>query len=117
LVCSTVHRVLTRYRVACLAHLDCVTGRVVRRYEHDAPGDQVHVDIKKLGNIPDGGGHRVHGRLVGGRNSQRTATTRRNAYRNLLIGYGFLHNAVDDHSRLTYTEIPPDETKETAAAF
>lgn len=53
---STVHRVLTRYGLAHLAHLDRATGQVIRRYEHDAPGDLVHVDIKKLGNIPDGGG-------------------------------------------------------------
>ncbi|GAB3006223.1 IS481 family transposase [Saccharothrix stipae] len=117
LVASTVHRVLVRYGLARFAHLDRATGRVIRRYEHDAPGDLVHVDIKKLGNIPDGGGHRVHGRQVGGRNSQRTPTARRNAHGNPLIDYGFLHNAVDDHSRLAYTEILPDETKQTAVAF
>jgi len=60
---ATVHRVLTRYRLVRLAHLDRATGRVIRRYEHDAPGDLVHVDIKKLGNIPDGGGHKIHGRV------------------------------------------------------
>ncbi|ALO94218.1 transposase [Streptomyces hygroscopicus subsp. limoneus] len=52
LVPSTVHRVLTRYRLARLAHLDRATGRVIRRYERDRPGELVHVDIKKLGNIP-----------------------------------------------------------------
>src|SRR6185312_2047967 len=65
---STVHRVLRRYRLAWLAHLDRATGRAVRRYEHPAPGDLVHVDIKKLGNIPDGGGHKVLGRQAGRRN-------------------------------------------------
>ena len=69
LVPSTVHRVLTRYHLARLSHLDRATGRVVRRYERDRPGELVHVDIKKLGNIPDGGGHKVHGRAQGGRNS------------------------------------------------
>ena len=59
---ATVHRVLTRYGLARLAHLDRATGRVIRRYEHAAPGDLVHVDIKKLGNIPDGGGHKILGR-------------------------------------------------------
>jgi transposase InsO family protein len=116
---STVHRVLTRYRLARLTHLDRATGRVIRRYEHAAPGDLIHVDIKKLGNIPDGGGHRVHGRAVGGRNSAahrdphrpRALTNRAN------LGYSYLHNAVDDHSRLAYTEILPDETKHTATAF
>jgi hypothetical protein len=65
---STVHRVLTRYRIARLAHLDRATGLPIRRYEHPTPGDLVHVDIKKLGNIPDGGGHRVRGRAGGRRN-------------------------------------------------
>jgi hypothetical protein len=49
---ATVHQVLSRYRIARLSHLDRATGRVIRRYEHAAPGDLVHVDIKKLGNIP-----------------------------------------------------------------
>ncbi len=71
LVPSTVHKILTRHRVARLAHLDRATGHPVRRYEHAAPGDLIHVDVKKLGNIPDGGGWRVHGRKVGNRNSQR----------------------------------------------
>jgi hypothetical protein len=66
---STVHRVLTRYGLARLAHLDRPTGRVIRRYERAAPGELVHVDIKKLGNIPDGGGHKAHGRPLGSRNS------------------------------------------------
>ncbi len=114
---ATVHRVLVRYKLARLAHLDRATGRVIRRYERAAPGDLVHVDVKKLGNIPDGGGHRVHGRQIGQRNSQRTITGRKNAYRNTLLGYGFLHTAIDDHSRLAYTEILQDETKESACAF
>src|SRR5690242_19780228 len=59
---STVHRVLSRYRLARLAWLDRATGRVVRRYEHPEPGSLVHVDIKKLGRIPDGGGWRALGR-------------------------------------------------------
>jgi hypothetical protein len=55
---STVHKVLTRYGLARLASSDRGTGRVIRRYEHTAPGDLVHVDIKRLGRIPDGGGHK-----------------------------------------------------------
>jgi transposase InsO family protein len=107
---STVHRVLSRYRLAKLTWLDRGTGRVIRRYEHEKPGDLVHVDIKKLGRIPDGGGHRALGRATGRRNKARTPSNRR-------PGYHYLHNAVDDHSRLAYTEILADETKETAAAF
>lgn len=101
---STVYRVLTRYKLARLTHLDRATGRVIRRYERSVPGELVHVDIKKLGNIPDGGGHKVLGRQAGRK-------TRKNA------GYSYLHNAVDDHSRLAYSEIHADEKKETATGF
>ena len=115
---STVHRVLTRYGLARLAHLDRATGRVVRRYERARPGELVHVDIKKLGNIPDGGGHKVHGRATGSRHSTRSAPIVNNSTSpRAKLGYSYLHNAVDDHSRLAYTEILPDETKTTAAAF
>lgn len=115
---STVHRVLTRYRLARLAHLDRATGRVVRRYEHAQPGDLVHVDIKKLGNIPDGGGHKIHGRAAGSRNSTRSAPiANTGSGPRAKFGYCYLHNAIDDHSRLAYTEILPDERKTTAAAF
>jgi len=115
---STVHRVLTRYRLARLAHLDRATGRPIRRYEHDTPGDLVHVDIKKLGNIPDGGGHRVLGRAAGNRNNHASAPIPNNGSGpQAKLGYAYLHNAVDDHSRLAYTEILTDETKETATAF
>lgn len=107
---STVHRVLSRFGLARLSWLDRATGRVIRRYEHHSPGELVHVDIKKLGRIPDGGGHRVTGRAAGNRNKTGTAANRR-------PGYAFLHNAVDDHSRLAYTEILTDEKKETAAGF
>jgi transposase InsO family protein len=106
---STVHRVLVRFGLPRLSELDRATGnrvRIVRRYEHPGPGDLVHVDIKKLGNIPDGGGHRVLGRAAGRRNSGRRG-----------VAYAYLHNAVDDHSRLAYTEILADERRETAAAF
>jgi hypothetical protein len=70
----TVHAVLARYGCPRLAHLDRATGVPVRCYERDRPGELVHVDVKKLGNIPDGGGHRVHGRQAGKRNSQAAVT-------------------------------------------
>ncbi|MGW3464444.1 IS481 family transposase, partial [Streptomyces olivaceoviridis] len=98
------HRVLARYNLARLIHLDRATGQVIRRYERDRPGELVHVDIKKLGNIPDGGGHKVLGRQAGRR--KRSGT-----------GYSYLHTAVDDHSRLAYSEIHADERKETATGF
>ncbi|PWJ24855.1 transposase IS481 family protein [Branchiibius hedensis] len=113
---ATVHRILTRYRCLRLSWTDPATGAPVRagrrkvvRYERDAPGDLVHVDIKKLGRIPDGGGHRVHGRAAGKANSRATSSSGR--------GYAYLHHAVDDHSRYAYSEILADEKKETATAF
>lgn len=95
---STVHRVLTRFGVARLRWLDRATGRVIRRYERATPGELVHVDIKKLGRIPDGGGHKKLGRTLGNHNNTHHNKQKR-------LGYAYLHNAVDDHSRLAYTEI------------
>ncbi|MFC4613077.1 leucine zipper domain-containing protein, partial [Streptomyces maoxianensis] len=62
---STVHRILTRHGLSRLAWLDRPTGEPIRRYERSRPGELVHVDIKKLGNIPDGGGWRTVGRTAG----------------------------------------------------
>jgi hypothetical protein len=78
----------------------------------------VHVDVKKLGNIPAGGGWRKLGRTVGNRNRQSDRSTGRTSrHRSPLHGHTYIHSAVDDHSRLTYSEIHDDETRETAAAF
>jgi cold shock CspA family protein len=117
LAASTVHKVLTRYRVARLAWLDRTTAAPIRRYEHPRPGDLVHVNVKKLGNIPDGGGWRVHGRRVGNRNCQRHPAATRTKHHNPVLGYSYLHTALDDHSRLAYTEILTDEGRDTAVAF
>jgi transposase InsO family protein len=114
---STVSAVLRRYRVPKLAHLDRATGRRIRRYEHPHPGDLIHVDIKKLGNIPDGGGHRAVGRAAGLRNRAATTTAGRSRNHDPKLGYGYLHTALDDHSRLAYTEVLPDETKQSAVTF
>jgi transposase InsO family protein len=116
---STVHAVLARYGCPRLAHLDRATGVPVRRYERERPGELVHVDVKKLGNIPDGGGWRSLGRNAGRRNSRahRDPARRRKFHGRPNLGYSYLHTALDDHSRLAYTEILPDETRETAAAF
>jgi transposase InsO family protein len=118
LAASTVHAVLVRCRISRLAHLDRATGQPIRRYEHPCPGALVHIDIKKLGNIPAGGGHRFLGRAAGKLNSQADrARGQRRRPRHPLIGHGFIHAAVDDHSRLAYAEIHPDETSQTAAGF
>lgn len=115
---STVHRVLTRYGVARLRWLDRATGRVIRRIESAAPGDLVHVDVKKLGKVPAGGGWRMLGRTTGGHNASMDKSSGVfNKYRQPLRGYHFLHTAIDGHSRLVYSEILADERKETAAAF
>lgn len=108
---STVGRVLQRYRMPLLTHIDQATGLPVRksntiRYEATAPGDLVHVDIKKQGRIPDGGGHRTLGQQAGKRNKIKAKG----------VGYEYRHHTVDDHSRFAYSEILRDERKETAAA-
>ena len=112
---STVYRVLSRYRLARLAWLDRATGQPVRRYEHPHPGDLIHLDVKKLGKIPDGGGWRVHGRATGTRNARTATTVRKGSHP--VTGYHYLHTALDDHSRLAYTELLTDERGHTAAAF
>ncbi|WP_190113418.1 IS481 family transposase, partial [Streptomyces cinnamoneus] len=101
---STAHRILARHGLPPLAALDRATGEAVRRYERARPGELVHIDVKKLGRIPDGGGHKSVGRAEGRRN--RTGA-----------GYAYLHTALDDHTRLAYTEDLPDETAPTCAAF
>jgi transposase InsO family protein len=107
----TVSRVLTRRGLPALADCDPITGLPIRasrstalRYERDRPGDLVHVDVKKIGRIPDGGGWRVHGR------GERPTAKRG-------LGYDYVHVAVDDHSRAAYAEILPDERGATCAGF
>ena len=109
---STVHKILRRYGCPPLSWTDPATGvrirsksRTVHRYQWANPGELVHVDIKKLGRIPDGGGHKVLGRALGKRDRRRG------------MGYWYIHNAVDDCTRLAYSELLTDERKETAAEF
>jgi transposase InsO family protein len=116
---STVHAVLTRCRLNRLSHLDRVSGEPVRRYEHAHPGDLLHVDVKKLGNIPDGGGWRYTGRQQGKQHRQTMANAGlvgRDRYRGPKLGTAFVHTVIDDHSRVAYAEIHNDETAATAAA-
>jgi transposase InsO family protein len=116
---STVHAVLVRCRLNRLSHLDRATGEPIRRYEHERPGDLIHVDVKKLGRVPDGGGWRYVGRQQG--RKHRAATSARTGaakskYHQPLVGTCYLHTVIDDHSRVAYVEARDDETKETAAA-
>ena len=111
LAASTVHAVLTRHHANRLSHLDRSTGEPIRRYEHPAPGDLLHVDVKKPGNIPDGGGHRFLDRPAGERNRRATArrTGQRRGHAEPRIGTAYVHTVIDDHSRVAYAEIHDDE--------
>jgi transposase InsO family protein len=108
----TISRILRRHHVPHLRELDPMTGEVIRsskqtakRYERDHPGELVHMDVKKLGKIPPGGGWRAHGRAEGNRD------------RKTKIGYDYVHSLIDDHSRLAYSEVLPDEKGTTCAGF
>ena len=110
----TVSRVLRRHDLPRLCTLDRLTGEPVRsskqttkRYERVRPGELVHVDVKKIGRIPDGGGWRAHGRQMG-------STSARKKTR---IGYDYVHSMVDDHTRLAYSEILANEQGPTCAGF
>jgi transposase InsO family protein len=108
----TVSRILRRHRLPYLRECDPITGAVIRaskttavRYERSRPGELVHMDVKKIGRIPDGGGWKAHGRGKG------------NRHRKDPIGFDYVHSVVDDHSRLAHSEILPDEKGPTCAAF
>jgi transposase InsO family protein len=111
----TVSRVLARHGMPRLAELDPITGQRVRaskatarRYERERPGELVHMDVKKIGRIPDGGGWRAHGG---------SAANHRSRPDKKPVGYDYVHSLVDDHSRLAYCEILPDEKGPTCVAF
>src|SRR3954471_13187835 len=113
----TVSRVLARRRQPPLSALDPMTGEVIRsskhtatRYERDRPGELAHMDVKKLGRIPDGGGWRAHGRAA-------VTADRCRAQKAGRVGYDYVHSLVDDHSRLAYSEVLPDEKGVTCAGF
>ena len=103
---STVHQVLCRQGLNRLAWMDRPTGTVIRRrIEHQRAGQQVQMDIKKLGRIPAGGGWRAWGR---GNVVESRATK---------VGYAFVHTAIDSHTRLAYSEVLRDEKAVTAIVF
>src|SRR5690606_13433732 len=108
----TVTRILRRHHVPYLRACDPLTGQAIRsskqttiRYERARPGELVHMDVKKLGKIPDGGGWRALGRAEGRRDRKHG------------IGYEYVHSLVDDHTRLAYSEVLPDEKGTTCAQF
>jgi len=110
----TITRILRRHNVPRLVECDPLTGEVIRaskttavRYERDRPGELVHMDVKKIGRIPDGGGWRAHGRQMGSTFAKKKAR----------IGFDYVHSMVDDHSRYAYSEILADERAETCAGF
>ena len=110
----TVSRILRRHQVPYLRELDPITGEQIRsakasavRYERDRPGELAHMDVKKIGRIPDGGGWRAHGR--GAASISRNRATK--------VGFDYVHSLVDDQSRLAYSEVLPDEKGATCAGF
>jgi transposase InsO family protein len=115
---STVHAVLTRCRLNRLSHIDRATGEPARRYERERPGELIHVDVTKFGNIPDGGGWRYTGKQQGDRNRQATRdrTGKRTKNYEPRLGTCFVHTVIDDYSRVAYAEIHDDEKAVTAVA-
>src|SRR3954452_24462250 len=110
----TGSRILRRHQVPRLVECAPLTGEAIRaskatavRYERDRPGELVHMDVKKIGRIHDGGGWKAHGREHGQTGAQKKAR----------IGFDYVHSLVDDHSRLAYSEILTDEKGATCAAF
>jgi len=110
----TISRILRRHQIPYLRECDPLTGEVIRaskvtatRYERDRPGELIHVDVKKIGRIPPGGGWRAWGRQMGSTFAKKKTR----------IGYDYVHSAVDDYSRLAYSEILDDEKGATAAGF
>ena len=98
---STVYGVLRRHGHSRLAHADRLTGTPVR-YVRERPGELVHVDVKRLGRVPDGGGHRMLGDA---------------ARRHAAAGYDYLHVAVDDATRVAYIAVRPDERAASTVSF
>jgi len=104
---STVHRVLVRHGVNRLRWMDRPTGRVIRRIHTSRCGELVHIDVKKLARVPDGGGHRKLGRSTQTRQRQARSSG----------GYTHIHTAIDAYSRLAYSEFAGAENTANCVAF
>jgi transposase InsO family protein len=98
---ATVSRVLRRLGLNRIRDLE--PAEPTRRYEREAPGDMIHIDIKKLGRF-ERIGHRITGDRTGQSNSRG-------------VGWEFVHVCIDDHSRIAFSQILPDEKAESAVAF
>jgi transposase InsO family protein len=103
---STVQGILREAGLGRLDTGDRATKEPVLRYQRDRPGELIHVDVKKIAGIPDGGGWRTRGRGYAGDGSARRR-----------VGYRYIHSAIDDRTRIVYSEIHDDETAGTAVAF
>jgi transposase InsO family protein len=110
----TVSAILRRHQMPYLRQCDPLTGEVIRaskttavRYERARPGELIHMDVKKIGCIPDGGGWKAHGRQMGDTSDHKRAR----------IGFDYIHSAIDDYSRLAYSEILSDEKGATCGQF
>jgi len=99
---STVSAVLKRIGLGKLSRLDL--PEPPNRYERRQAGELLHIDIKKLGRIPTGGGHRVHGRGPGRHHGKG-------------LGWDYVHVCVDDATRLAYVEVLPNEQATTVTGF
>lgn len=104
---ATAYAVLRRNGLNRLAWLHRTT-REALRYEHPNPGDMLHLDVKKLGRVPDGGGKRFAAGF---------AETRTGPHSKRSLGIDYMHVAIDDHSRYAYVQALPDERGVTTAAF
>jgi transposase InsO family protein len=98
---ATVSRILRRLGLNRMRDLE--PAEPVRRYEREHPGDMIHIDIKKLGRF-DKVGHRITGDRTGQSNSRG-------------VGWEFVHVCIDDHSRVAFSQIKPDEKADSAVPF
>jgi transposase InsO family protein/transposase len=106
---STISGILTRIGMGKLGRIGL---QPAERYERSAPGELIHVDVKKLGRIQGGAGHRVTGRR-----RYNPTTIKRGGIRRGLVRWEFVHIAIDDATRLAYAEVLTDEKASTATAF
>jgi transposase InsO family protein len=106
---STVSGILTRIGMGKLGRLGLERAQ---RYERERPGELIHIDVKKLGRIERGAGHRVSGKRRGNPTRTDTAGVRRRQ-----VGWEYVHIAIDDCTRLAYAEVLNDEKATTVVAF